>query len=101
MFALGVQYLTGVVYATDAASREQPEWPPHPDRVFMAMVAAHHETDADPREREALLWLERLGPPAIAASAAGQPRRAVTSFVPVNDTNAPRLKTGQPPSPAQ
>jgi CRISPR-associated protein Csb2 len=42
MFALGLQYLTGVVYASDAASREQPEWPPHPDRVFMAMVAAHH-----------------------------------------------------------
>jgi CRISPR-associated protein Csb2 len=101
MFALGLQYLTGVVYATDPSSREQPEWPPHPDRVFMAMVAAHHETDADPAEREALLWLERLGPPSIAASATGQPRRAVTTFVPVNDTEGPHLKARKSPSPAQ
>lgn len=101
MFALAVQYLTGVVYATDPASREQPEWPPHPDRVFMAMVAAHHETDAAPLEREALRWLEQLGPPSIAASATGEPRRAVTSFVPVNDTQAPRVKPGHAPSSSQ
>ena len=101
MFALGVQYLMGVVYATDPASRQRPEWPLHPDRVFMAMVAAHHETDADPHEREALLWLERLGAPAIAAGPTGQSRQAVTSFVPVNDTEMPRLTAGHSPSTAQ
>ena len=44
MFALGIDFITGVAVMTDAASREKAEWPPHPARVFMALVAAHWPT---------------------------------------------------------
>ena len=41
MFALGIQYLNGwSMAAADGARKVQPEWPPHPDRVFMALAAA-------------------------------------------------------------
>ena len=68
MFALGIDFITGVAVMTDAASRERAEWPPHPARVFMALVAAHCETKPLPEdgsdaeegwslERAALEWL--------------------------------------------
>jgi CRISPR-associated protein Csb2 len=42
MIALKVEYLTGVCMATkhDDPSRSTPEWPPHPDRLYSALVAA-------------------------------------------------------------
>jgi CRISPR-associated protein Csb2 len=42
MIALKVEYLTGVCMATkhDDPSRSVPEWPPHPDRLYSALVAA-------------------------------------------------------------
>ena len=86
MFALGIHYLNGwSMAAADGAVKEQAEWPPHPDRVFMALAAAFFETGQDAEEKAALHWLERLGPPAIVASDACQ-RSAAESFVPVNDT---------------
>ncbi len=85
MFALGVHYLNGwSMAAADGAGKEQAEWPPHPDRVFMALAAAWFETGEDPAEGEALLWLESLPPPSIAASETTH-RTSVTSYVPVND----------------
>jgi len=84
MLALGIRYLNGFVAASEPDSRERAEWPPHPARVFMALVAAHFATGADPEEREALLWLESLPPPALRVSDA-IPRAVVTHYVPVND----------------
>jgi CRISPR-associated protein Csb2 len=40
MFALGAELLMGRAIITRWDNREEPEWPPHPDRVFMALVAA-------------------------------------------------------------
>lgn len=51
MLALKVEYLTGVAMATahDDPSRSTPEWPPHPDRLYSALVAAAaHLPDAKP-----------------------------------------------------
>lgn len=84
MLALGIRYLNGFVAASEPDDRERPEWPPHPARVFMALAAAHFQTGADPAEREALLWLETLPPPALRAPACA-PRAVVTHYVPVND----------------
>lgn len=90
MFSLGVHYLNGwSMAAADGARKEQAEWPPHPDRVFMALAAAWFETDEDSAEGEALRWLEALPPPAIAASDADS-RAAVVSYVPVNDASLSR-----------
>ena len=86
MFALGIRYLNGwSMAAADGARKERAEWPPHPDRVFMALAAAWFETGEDSGEGAALRWLETLPPPAIAASDAAL-RTTVTSYVPVNDT---------------
>ena len=88
MFALGLRYLNGwSMAAADGARKEQAEWPPHPDRVFMALAAAWFETGEDAEEGEALRWLEALPPPAIAASDATV-RAATVSYVPVNDAGA-------------
>ena len=95
MFALGIHYLNGwSMAAADGARKERAEWPPHPDRVFMALAAAWFETGGDPAEGEALRWLETLPPPAIAASDADS-RATVVSYVPVNDVG---LSRGMPTS---
>ncbi|MFI6784430.1 type I-U CRISPR-associated protein Csb2 [Micromonospora sp. NPDC050276] len=56
----------------DAASAaDQVEWPPHPARLFCALVAsAEHETGAPSFQADdaALRWLEAAGPPLVLAS---------------------------------
>ena len=95
MFALGLRYLNGwSMAASDGARKEQAEWPPHPDRVFMALAAAWFETGEDDEEGAALQWLEGLPPPAIAASEA-EPRRVLTSYVPVNDDGGGRKQNAK------
>jgi CRISPR-associated protein Csb2 len=90
MFALALRYLNGWAMASaDGARKETPEWPPHPDRVFMALAAAWFETDQDAAEGAALRWLQALPPPAINASAYAA-RSSVVSFVPVNDARLGR-----------
>ena len=90
MFAIGINYLLGwAMAAADGARKEQAEWPPHPDRVFMAFAAAWFETGEDPAEGEALRWLETLDPPSIIASEHTE-RAATVSYVPVNDSSVSR-----------
>lgn len=85
MFALEVAFLTGRYVATAFDDRSRAEWPPHPARVFSALVATHAESQEPPAsEREALEWLERQGAPTIVASEASV-REVVTVYVPVND----------------
>lgn len=87
MFSFALHYLSGwAMAAADGAKKEVAEWPPHPDRVFMALAASYFETEDGDKaaERAALEWLEGLPPPLLAASGA-EPRRVVTHYVPVND----------------
>ena len=82
-----VNFLTGRFVATCHNDRRQPEWPPHPARLFSALVAAWADADElNCEERVALEWLESQTPPEVAASEA-VPRRAVSHFVPVNDAS--------------
>lgn len=99
MFAIGVHYLNGWAMATHPTDRERPEWPPHPDRIFMALASAHFETEGSTTERQALEWLEQQSPPALAVSGFNA-RSCPTSYVPVNDVTIPRLGKKEP-SPAQ
>lgn len=102
MFALGIEFLTGTAVMTSADSRETAEWPPHPARVFMAIVAAHYETrplledgaealKSWSEERKCLEWLEQQPPPALHfTEVVEKQRRSVVKFyVPVNDTGLP------------
>jgi CRISPR-associated protein Csb2 len=87
MLAISWQYLTGSAVATQVAARTEPEWPPHPDRVFQALVASWAERGQDAGERAALAWLEQLPAPDVAVPsddlvAAAAARKV---YVPVND----------------
>ncbi len=69
MFGLGIRYLMGwAMAAADGAKKEKAEWPPHPDRIYMALASAWFETGQDSREGNALNWLETIDPPGICAS---------------------------------
>lgn len=91
MLTLGLRYLNGWAMATHPADRERPEWPPHPDRVFMALAAACFETGGVEAEIQALEWLERQGAPRLLVAAVSF-RAPVTTFVPVNDRPDPVKK---------
>ncbi len=91
---IGIRYLLGRSIATDVTDYEGAEWPPHPARVFMALVAAHFEDPpANPAERAAeeaaLRWLEALPAPIVVASGCDR-RRVVTHYVPPNDFESSR-----------
>ncbi len=87
MLTLGIRYLQGIAVGSHG-EHGRVEWPPHPARVFMAMVAAHYQTGAEEAERAALLWLEKQVPPDIHAPE-HLPCKVVTQFVPVNDKAGP------------
>jgi CRISPR-associated protein Csb2 len=81
---LEIEHLLGVAFAAQGPDSAAPDWPPQPDRVFSALVAAWAARGARPEERAALEWLERQGVPEIAASPAHH-RPAPVSYVPPND----------------
>jgi CRISPR-associated protein Csb2 len=89
MLTVKWEYLTGKAIAShwDDLTRTRPEWPPHPDRVYQALVAAWGETGQDAAERDALRWLERQPPPQLSVPEA-QPCSDRPVYVPVNDTEA-------------
>ncbi len=85
-FAIEVNFLTGRYVATSHNDRRRSEWPPHPARLFSALVSTWADADRpDQEERRALEWIENQRAPAIAAPEA-VPRSTVSHFVPVNDT---------------
>lgn len=87
MLTVAVQFLTGRYVATAIHHRDAAEWPPHPARLYSALVATWADADSpDDEERAALEWLERLPPPRIHASPADE-RRVRTHFVPTNDAS--------------
>lgn len=92
-FSLVIEYLTGYAVATDPANRERAEWPPHPARVFMALAAAHFETEpGNLEQRKALDWLATLEPPDLRIPEHTL-RDVLTAYVPVNDMEVPKRKT--------
>ena len=85
MLVIEVEYLGGRVASTAFNDRGRAEWPPHPARLYSALVATtaqEHPPTAE--ERAALEWLAQAPPPAIRATHAS-PRAVHTHYVPVND----------------
>ncbi len=87
MFALGVELLMRRAIMTRWDNREEPEWPPHPDRVYMALVAAWGECGEDAEQKAALEWLESLPVPAMRVNKSGSSRTTCTCYVPANDVS--------------
>jgi CRISPR-associated protein Csb2 len=93
VLAIQVEYLTGVCMATqhNDPSRSTPEWPPHPDRLFSALVAAAAEpsdssapgTAIPDNVQTALHWLVQQGAPQLAVSEAWR-REAPEVHMPTN-----------------
>lgn len=85
---LEIEFLTGVCRAARDPGREEPDWPPQPDRVFSALVAAWAFRGERPEERQALRWLEEATVPAVHASGYTE-RSAPECYVRPNDFQTP------------
>jgi CRISPR-associated protein Csb2 len=88
MLAIEVEFLLGRAVATHWSRRDRAEWPPHPQRLFSALVATHFELDLGPRSEAALKWLEQLQPPQVRVDATPAYRAPISHWVPVNDETA-------------
>jgi CRISPR-associated protein Csb2 len=89
MFAICIDLLAGRYVATAYNDRDRVEWPPHPARLFSALIATWAAADQPATdELAALEWLETQPPPQILASPIAHAglRDVVPVFVPVNDT---------------
>lgn len=86
---LGIRFLTGYCVAARSKTDEQPEWPPHPARVFMALAAAHFECfDESQATAAALRWLERLGDPHLLVPCLATIDADVVTYVPMNSSSS-------------
>jgi len=91
MLAIRIDLLTGRYAATAYNDREQVEWPPHPARLFSALLSTWAEGAPGAAEGDAelaaLRWLEEQSAPTILASSIANAgvRNAPVVFVPVND----------------
>ncbi len=86
---LEIEHLLGVAFAAISPANSAPDWPPQPDRIFSALVAAWGARGEHPDERHALAWLEEQPVPEIAASG-GFARTTAIAFVPPNDPQSAR-----------
>lgn len=96
---LELEFLSGVAFMATSRDSPIPDWPPQPDRIFSALVAAWGAGGEDERGVQALEWLERQDPPRIVASD-HTPRTAPVVFVPPNDPRSDRAKTAAQVLPA-
>jgi CRISPR-associated protein Csb2 len=104
MLAFEVALLQGVYDAADPSDRDQPEWPPHPARLFAALVNGAAIASAtrtgidgviiDGELRAALQWLEQQPPPVVEASVADR-CPGPGFYVPVADEYAPATRSRQ------
>lgn len=78
MFAISLAYPLGRVQGAEAG--EPPAW----SRLYSALIAAAYRAGLMPAMRDALLWLESMGPPAIADSPSCVDA-ANARYVPAND----------------
>ena len=95
--AIEVTFGAGRYAAADVNDRHKPEWPPHPARLFSALVEAwarYGSDPPDPGEGAALEWLERQPPPTIFETG-GSPRNAVGLYVPANNETVPSKEDGR------
>jgi CRISPR-associated protein Csb2 len=96
MFALRVEFPSGRYLAASGNDPAVPEWPPHPSRLFSALVAAAYQLTGGmtAARRNALEWLESQPYPSIFAPHADLQAAAV-SYVPPGDCVERKGKKGE------
>ena len=87
MLEISVRFLGGEFVALNPESSS--EWPPHPARLFYALVAAWYDGDCQETEAKTLRWLESQEAPDIVADP-DAPAEEYLSWVPMN--SLPTLK---------
>ena len=96
MFALEVGFPGGRFYGASADAPAAAEWPPHPSRLYSALVASACAGGAmTDQQRAALLWLESQSAPRIEAPMADT-RPYPVSYVPPGDCNRQKGKIEHP-----
>ncbi len=87
MFVLQIAFPGGRYFAATSEGSPTPEWPPHPSRVFSALVAAAYRSGAgmSTQRRQALLWLEAQGAPGLQTPAQVSTADAPQTYVPPAD----------------
>jgi len=85
MLAIEVEFLMGRAVAARWEGRDRAEWPPHPQRLFSALVATHFDLDLGPKSEAALRWLETLPAPELRADPDPSYRTTHIHWVPIND----------------
>ncbi len=92
MLDLESEFLSGV-YRAGLPDGSLGEWPPHPERIFSALVQSWGDGGKRDDEREALEWLEALPPPILEAENHDPKdmRDAFTVYVPPNDPVGAKL----------
>ncbi len=91
MLAIEVEFLLGRAQLSPPGRVRDVEWPPHPVRLFYALVDALYSTpdgSSTQSERRALLALERQPPPHVFAATDAHRRVAPEVYVPTNDVAA-------------
>jgi CRISPR-associated protein Csb2 len=93
MLHLEIELLTGV-YRASLPDGSRAEWPPHPERVFSALVQSWGDGGRRADERAVLEWLEGAAPPEIEATHVPpeHERVAPTVYVPPNDAGGGDLE---------
>lgn len=81
--SVSVELLTGSYDAAQVGDQRLAEWPPHPARLFCALVAAAR----DAADRAALAWLESQPPPVVLAAQASW-TQARSAYVVTNTVDA-------------
>ena len=97
MLVIEVGFPAGRCYAGCGDAPDTPEWPPHPSRLYSALVASActGREAPDLRARAALEWLEEQPPPVIQAPPADV-TPAPTGYVPPGDVNRQAGKVEHP-----
>ena len=87
---------SGRCYAAQVHDPASSEWPPHPSRLFSALVASAYKSENGMTEhkRAALEWLEALPAPTISSPIVDQ-KPAPVSYVPTGDLVGRKGKKGQ------
>ena len=89
MFAIEIEYLTGVSFSSEMHDPFNTEWPPHPDRVFLALISSWGRS-RNMIEADALRWLESQNPPEVLCPN-GNHRKSFFSFVPTSGNSEKKI----------
>lgn len=87
---LSIRFPTERYVAATMTRRDEVEWPPHPARLMLGLLAAHHLGERVCSERVALQWLCEQAPPEVMLPPASHCVELTVKevFVPQNPTEA-------------